>query len=380
MEGTVSGVNLSNVSIVGTGTFALQEQTGGTATATNVTATGVAQANAGNAPSYSCEGGNFTLTDGGGNSGITPTQCGPWPAPVYPPYPNSGVTVAPTALNFGSVATGTTSTAQTVTVSNPTSAAAPVSSIAVTGAFAETSTCGTSIAAGGSCTVSVTFKPTAAGSATGSLTVSAGGTTTAVSLSGTGTSATGGGATLTAYAGDAGLRQRRRPARPAPRRPSRSRTPAPRPRRSPRSPRRLLRGDRHLRQLDRGGRVLHGQRDVQAHRGRRRLGSLTVASNASNPSLTVALSGTGTSGGSGGPVNLALNAPATASSYTQNYVPANAVDGNASTYWEGTNGAWPTTYTVNLGADDSLVVAGARPAAVVRVGYPHADAVGARVG
>jgi hypothetical protein len=79
-----------------------------------------------------------------------------------------------------------------------------------------------------------------------------------------------------------------------------------------------------------------------------------VASNASNPSLTVALSGTGTSSGGGGPTNLALNVPVTASSYTQNYAPANAVDGNASTYWEGTNGAWPTTYTANLGADDSL--------------------------
>src|ERR1700722_17420706 len=52
VEGTITNVNLSNVSIIGTGTFALQEQTGGTATATNVTATGVAQANAGNAPSY----------------------------------------------------------------------------------------------------------------------------------------------------------------------------------------------------------------------------------------------------------------------------------------------------------------------------------------
>ena len=74
VEGTVSGVNLNNVTIAGTGTFALQEQTGGTATATNVTATGVAQANAGNAPSYSCEGSGFTITDDGGNSGITPTQ------------------------------------------------------------------------------------------------------------------------------------------------------------------------------------------------------------------------------------------------------------------------------------------------------------------
>jgi streptogramin lyase len=80
--------------------------------------------------------------------------------------------------------------------------------------------------------------------------------------------------------------------------------------------------------------------------------SLTVASDATNPSLTVPLTGTGT--GSGGTANLALNAPISASSYTQNYAPANANDGNTSTYWEGTNGAWPTTLTVNLGATDSL--------------------------
>ena len=129
VEGTISGVNLNNVTIAGTGTFALQEQTGGAASFTNVTATGVAQANAGNAPSYNCEGGGFAITDGGGNSGITPTQCNGWPAPVYPPYPASGVTASPGALSFGSVVTGTTSAAQTVTVSNPTGSAASVSSI-----------------------------------------------------------------------------------------------------------------------------------------------------------------------------------------------------------------------------------------------------------
>jgi hypothetical protein len=64
----------------------------------------------------------------------------------------------------------------------------------------------------------------------------------------------------------------------------------------------------------------------------------------------VALSGTGTSSNT----NLALNAAVTASSYTQTYGPANAVDGNTSTYWEGANGAWPTTYTVNLGSSKSL--------------------------
>ena len=63
----------------------------------------------------------------------------------------------------------------------------------------------------------------------------------------------------------------------------------------------------------------------------------------------------GTSGSGGGtPVNLALNAPVTASSYTQSYGPANAVDGNTSTYWEGTNGVWPTTFTVNLGSVQTL--------------------------
>ena len=47
-------------------------------------------------------------------------------------------------------------------------------------------------------TVSVTFAPTATGSRTGTLTVSAGGVTNAVSLSGAGTSPGGGSATLSA--------------------------------------------------------------------------------------------------------------------------------------------------------------------------------------
>ncbi len=52
--------------------------------------------------------------------------------------------------------------------------------------------------------------------------------------------------------------------------------------------------------------------------------------------------------------DLALNAPVTASSFTQSYVASNAVDGNTSTYWEGTNGVWPTTLSVNLGATMAL--------------------------
>ncbi|HTU73417.1 MAG TPA: discoidin domain-containing protein, partial [Trebonia sp.] len=52
--------------------------------------------------------------------------------------------------------------------------------------------------------------------------------------------------------------------------------------------------------------------------------------------------------------NLALGKPVTASSYTQAYVPANAVDGSTSTYWEAINGTWPATLTINLGSAQAL--------------------------
>ncbi|WP_442933667.1 discoidin domain-containing protein [Micromonospora sp. CPCC 206060] len=48
--------------------------------------------------------------------------------------------------------------------------------------------------------------------------------------------------------------------------------------------------------------------------------------------------------------NLAQGRPVTASSSTQNYVAANAVDGNTASYWESANNAFPQTLTVDLGA------------------------------
>jgi len=160
--------------------------------------------------------------------------------------PGSALTASPSSVSFGSTTVGSTSAAQSVTVSNPGTTAASVSSVSVSGPFSQTNTCGTSIAAGGSCTVSVKFAPTASGAASG---------------------------------------------------------------------------------------------------------TLSVASSAPGSPLTVALSGTGAAAAN---TDLALNAPVTASSYTQTYVPANAVDGNTSTYWEATNGAWPSTFTVNLGSVQTL--------------------------
>jgi hypothetical protein len=104
----------------------------------------------------------------------------------------SALTASPSSVAFSSTLTGSASPAQTVTVSNPNSSAVSVSQLAVTGPFGQTSTCGASIPANGSCTVSVTFDPTAAGSASGSLTVTSGaaGSPLTVALSGTGVAST----------------------------------------------------------------------------------------------------------------------------------------------------------------------------------------------
>ena len=51
-----------------------------------------------------------------------------------------------------------------------------------------------------------------------------------------------------------------------------------------------------------------------------------------------------------GTTNLATGATMTASGYNQTYVPANANDGNTSTYWESTNNAFPQWLEANLGS------------------------------
>ena len=118
----------------------------------------------------------------GGGSSATPPPAG---APV--------VALSAAALTFASTTVGVTSAAQTVTVTNTGTAALTISGVAVSGAnassFAETTTCGSVLAAGGSCAVSVTFTPAAAGAASAavSITDNASGSPQSVTLSGTGT-------------------------------------------------------------------------------------------------------------------------------------------------------------------------------------------------
>jgi hypothetical protein len=103
------------------------------------------------------------------------------------------IQLTPTSLNFGNQPVGTKSLSQQITLSNKGSVAANFTSISITGTnskdFAETNTCRKSVRAGGTCFITVTFKPLATGSRTASVSITdnGGGSPQKVSLAGTGT-------------------------------------------------------------------------------------------------------------------------------------------------------------------------------------------------
>lgn len=77
----------------------------------------------------------------------------------------------PATLSFGDQARGTQSAAQPITLSDLESAPLTISSIIATGDFVENNNCGTRLAANAQCTINVSFRPTATGLRTGTLTV-----------------------------------------------------------------------------------------------------------------------------------------------------------------------------------------------------------------
>jgi hypothetical protein len=105
----------------------------------------------------------------------------------------SNASFNPTSLSFGNQTVSIPSAAKTVTLTNTGTAALAITAVSVTGTnaadFTQTNTCGSSVAAGGNCTLSVIFKPTldAAESASLNVTDNAGGSPQSVPLTGTGT-------------------------------------------------------------------------------------------------------------------------------------------------------------------------------------------------
>ena len=104
---------------------------------------------------------------------------------------NPNLSVSATSLNFPNavVVTGVSSTFQTLTIQN-TGASAFALSLVLTGDFTDTTSCGSALAGGASCSVVFTFAPSQPGTREGLLAVTAGAGTTPVyvTLSGVGTS------------------------------------------------------------------------------------------------------------------------------------------------------------------------------------------------
>jgi hypothetical protein len=85
------------------------------------------------------------------------------------------VTISPSSLHFGTVKKGTKSSSQTTTLTNTGTVNLSITSVKFTGTnpgdFSQTNNCGSTVAAGASCTFTVTFTPAATGSRSASGTI-----------------------------------------------------------------------------------------------------------------------------------------------------------------------------------------------------------------
>ncbi len=131
--------------------------------------------------------GNLTVTDSATSSPQTVSLTG---------NGLTGVILSPTNLTFPAQNVGTTSAPKISTLQNFNLTVLTISSITITGNFAQTNTCGSSLAGATTCTISVTFTPQSTGTLKGTVTITDSATNSPqkINLSGTGQSS---GPTLT---------------------------------------------------------------------------------------------------------------------------------------------------------------------------------------
>ena len=124
------------------------------------------------------------FTNNAGTQTVTLSGTGATAAPT--------VAASPESLLFPIQLVHVKSAAQSVILTNTGTATVKVTGVAMSGDFAKTGVCPASLAAGKSCTLKITFTPTAAGTRTGTLTYTVSTGVVTVALTGTGTaSATG---------------------------------------------------------------------------------------------------------------------------------------------------------------------------------------------
>ncbi len=126
--------------------------------------------------------GLLTLTDGAGTQTVplNGTAAAPPTDILNPP--------APASLAFAAIPDGQLSAAQSVTITNIGGMPLTAIAISISGQFQQTNNCGTQLAAGAVCTISVVFAPTQLGALSGTLTMYDALRTQTVSLGGTGVS------------------------------------------------------------------------------------------------------------------------------------------------------------------------------------------------
>ena len=170
-------VTLNNIGIAASGPFAVASNTCGTSLLAGKSCTvGVTFS----PTAVGSATGTLMFSDSGSNSPQTVSLSGTGSAPV---------TFSSNSINFSTVRVGTTSSARTVTLTNHLSSALTIGAVSASTGFAVASnTCGASVLAGKTCTVGVTFSPTATGTVTGTLTFTDSAVTSpqTVTLSGTG--------------------------------------------------------------------------------------------------------------------------------------------------------------------------------------------------
>jgi sugar lactone lactonase YvrE len=129
--------------------------------------------------------GTLTFNDSAPSSPQTVSLSGTGSAPL---------TLSNSSFNYPAVTVGTTSGPRTETLTNHSGAAIAISSVVASAGFnVASNNCGTSIAAGASCSVNVTFTPKATGTVTGTLTFTDAAVNSPQVVTLTGTGITGGG-------------------------------------------------------------------------------------------------------------------------------------------------------------------------------------------
>ncbi|HVI09343.1 MAG TPA: alkaline phosphatase family protein [Candidatus Binatia bacterium] len=133
------------------------------------------------------------VTSGNRNGSLLVLDTDPTTSPITATINGTGIAeplvgLSPTSLSFPNQPVGTSSAAETITLTNTGALALNFTSVAISGDFSQTNNCGSSVGIGGSCAINVVFSPTTGGMRTGTLTFTDNALSSpqTVSLSGTG--------------------------------------------------------------------------------------------------------------------------------------------------------------------------------------------------